>query len=750
MAARAVRIRGTIALLACASALAFPRGAPAESGLTVDSVGVMRARGETLVTIGGNADLPYEHSAVEGRSVVVDIPGAASAVVPADREVDDPLLRRIRVSTQKGPRPGVRAVLDLAAPADFAVRGDGPRVTVTLRPAAAAAAAGGGASVNRVSGLSHAVLPDALRITVATDREPAFSVAETGDPRLVAVLVSNARLGLAAAAGLDLGGRDRIVRRVTAAQESAPDGTPAVRVLAELVRPAPYRVAPAAAGLAIEVVSAEEPAVAPDPADAFAPVGAPASSAAGAPSGRPISMDFIDVDIYDIFRLFSEFTGGINIVAGDEVKGRRSFKVTNVPWDQALDLLLKTHNPQLVRYWEAANVIRVTTAQRVLEAQLDTEKRKADLARMAADKRRFEAEQQKQAAEQSRLEQERIEEERKLKVQREKYEARLERRLFYVSYSKVDEIAQKLSGYASDHPERMFEVDARSSSILVADLPESVAVMERILAAFDVQTPAVVIEARIVEVLSDFSQALGVQWGAGLVADAAHGNATRFAFPNSIAVGGGVQQGAEGLNPGTYLVNLPAVNPVAGAGLSLGHIANTFSLDLRLSAMEKLGRTKILSNPKVLVVQNENAMINVGSQLPIPRTDAEGNRTVEWRDVGILLKVRPAITNDGMVFMELEIEKSARGETVQTTEGSMFSIEKRGAVTKVLIGDGETSVIGGIFQQTSVESESGVPWFSRLPVLGWLFRAKNRGDDRKELMIFLTPRILKRGEPVSG
>jgi type IV pilus assembly protein PilQ len=190
--------------------------------------------------------------------------------------------------------------------------------------------------------------------------------------------------------------------------------------------------------------------------------------------------------------------------------------------------------------------------------------------------------------------------------------------------------------------------------------------------------------------------------------------------------------------------NLPASGASSGVGVSLGHVANTLSLDLKLTAMEKLGKTKILSNPKVLVIQNQEASINVGSQLPVPKTDAEGNRTIEWKDVGIVLSVKPNVTGDGRVFMDLKIEKSAAGETVQTTEGEMFSIETRRASTKVLVGDGETSVIGGIYQQTDSGTDNSVPGLSKLPLLGWLFKSNSVTNGRKELLIFLTPHVVDR------
>jgi len=190
------------------------------------------------------------------------------------------------------------------------------------------------------------------------------------------------------------------------------------------------------------------------------------------------------------------------------------------------------------------------------------------------------------------------------------------------------------------------------------------------------------------------------------------------------------------------MVNLPATAPTAGIGISFGHIANTLSLDLQLTAMEDIGKTKILSTPKILVVQNEKASINIGDRLPVPQTDAEGNRTVDFLRTGILLEVTPQVTNDGRVFMDLLIEKSQRGETVPTTDGPMFSINTRDAETKVLVADGETAVIGGILTQESTDFRSNVPYFSKIPGLGWLFRSKTVDENRSELMIFLTPRII--------
>ena len=428
----------------------------------------------------------------------------------------------------------------------------------------------------------------------------------------------------------------------------------------------------------------------------------------------------------------------MNIVATDDVKGKRSVKMTEVPWDQALDLILKTNIPQLVQIVESDTIIRVTTQQRVLDEQAADEKRRLEqLQRALAEQkqglekaefsRRIEAESQKQMLE-------------KIKSERQRSKGWLER-TFAVSYGDTKEVAARLEKFYSGCRDGcVFESGERSKTIFVRDFVDNIEQMSAVFAALESPTAAVMVEARIVEVQSDYSEAIGIQWGAKYTADAAHGNATDYAFPNSIDISG--TQGSAGEN---YLVNLPVASAVGGIGITLGHIADTFSLDVKLSALEKLGKTKILSNPKVLVIQNEAAEISVGSQLPVIKvikSDIENTQSVEWKDVGIVLKVTPNVTSDGRVFMKVKIEKSARGVDVNTTEGTMFSIERRVAETKVLVGDGETSVIGGIFQQTESDSGDGVPGLSKLPFIGWLFKSKSSSNNRTELMIFLTPRIV--------
>jgi type IV pilus assembly protein PilQ len=282
------------------------------------------------------------------------------------------------------------------------------------------------------------------------------------------------------------------------------------------------------------------------------------------------------------------------------------------------------------------------------------------------------------------------------------------------------------------------DIDERTKSLIVRDTASAIAEIENVLKTLDAPTPAVLVEARIVQVDSSAGQDLGVQWGVKFNADAEHGNATSYAFPNSIGVSG--TQGDS-----NYMVNLPAATATSGIGLSFGHIANTLGLDLKLSAMETMGKSKTLSTPKVLVLHAKTATMQVGVDLPQVTTTQNGTTStsnVEWRKVGIVLIVTPTVTNDKHVVMKIKVSKDSQGDNVQTTQGLMFSINKKEAETEVIVSDGETTVIGGLYEETTSDTQGGVPGLSKLPVFGWMFRNKSTSLKRSELMIFLTPRIV--------
>ncbi|HEY6000369.1 MAG TPA: type IV pilus secretin PilQ, partial [bacterium] len=708
-----------------APAPAEPAPAPVPSGpRALTAIDVQKAADGLVVTLQGSGPLTYEYFLVEGKSLVVDIADAVNKVWPLKKKVGDAWVSQIRLGEHTQPKKATRVVFDLKKVGEYRVAGAGDRIVVSFGAAALSAApaapAAAAAALNTVTDVSCRAVDGGMRLTISTSAKPEFTVVDSGDPAKVVVEIANAQIPEKQRKTLDLASLGGDVVKVSAFPFAKGEAS-LVRVVAQLRQPVPFRTTAesdrvlvdferAAAPAAAAAASTSGPAAgAAAPAATAAESAAPQQPAARVYTGRRLSLDFKDADVNDILRLISEVSG-LNFVAGPEVKGTVTIKLTDVPWDLALDIILKSNQPQLAQVRESENIIRITTLDKILD------------------------EEQKQRQ---------MEDARQKNIQAQKAAEPKFTRYFPISYagkddagkSRLEAVAKSLEQFKSSDGSVTY--DERTSTIIVTDTAANLDHMAEVIKALDAPTPAVLVEARIVEMTSGYEQQLGVQWNANFIADAQHGNATKYAFPNSISLNG--TQASGGNN---YLVNLPATSPTAGIGFSFGHIANTLTLDLRLSAMEKLGRTKILSNPKVLVVQNQKALINVGSQLPIPKTDADGNRTVEWKDVGIRLEVTPQVTNDKKIFMAIQIEKSSQGENVQTTEGAMFSINTSRADTKVLIADGETTVIGGIFVQTAIKDDSSVPGLGKLPLIGWLFKSKGDKESKQELMIFLTPRLV--------
>lgn len=697
----------------------------------VTGLDVRRDEGGTLATIRGDGPLEYEYFLVEGKSLVVDVFNAGNKVWPTVHKVDDAYIEQIRIGEHFQPDRKVRVVFDLKEPGAYTVRKGGDQVAVVFgnpeeAPAAPAAAL---SPTNTVEEVYFRPLEEKSRIEIKSASEPEYTVVDSEDPLRVIVEVANSRIEPAAQKTLDLSRLNRAVSKITAFQYSR-DESPVVRVVIQLREAVPFRVAASGATVAVDVnglsgpIEQAEEASRPAAGEEPAPAEPMQMAAAVAPqpgvyTGKRLSLDFVDADINDILRLIADVSG-LNFVSGPEVKGRITMDLSDVPWDQALEIILKTNVPPLAQIHESDTIIRITTLSKIQE----------------------EEEAMRRAAEQMM----------KNKEAQKKLEP-LVTRSYQISYARMENIEKIIREFTSPRVDQdgLLAIDERTNTIIVRDLEENVDEIGRTLDALDAPTPAVVVEARIVEILDDSSKELGVQWNMNFAADAAHGNALPFVFPNSIGLNGGVAGGTvageggagEGDSGAQYMVNLPASAPTSGIGISFGHIANTLSLDLRLTAMQEMNKVRILSSPRVLVVQNENAKINVGQELPIPSTDAEGNRTVTWREVGINLEVTPQVTNDGKVFMDIRVAKESQGPTVPTTEGLMFSINSRKAETQVLIGDGETAVIGGLAEETDIKGESSTPGLADIPGLGWLFKRKSSSGQNQELMIFLTPKIVK-------
>lgn len=413
----------------------------------------------------------------------------------------------------------------------------------------------------------------------------------------------------------------------------------------------------------------------------------PVAAASSIPSrftGKKVSLDFQDADITNVLRLLSEVSK-LNMVIGENVKGKITIKMSDVPWDQALDVILKLKG--LGKVFED-NVLRIDTLANIAQSQED-EARAKDAMIKAED---------------------------------------LEIKIIPVNYAKAKDILESVKKTLS--PRGDVTADERTNTMILKDVRYKHDEVMKFLKILDKPTAQVLIEARIVQADSNFARDLGVQWG---------GTSATNPGTYNIGIMGG-PTGTVGAPTSGFAVNLPAQG-VAGTKGSLGFTigkGSSFNLDLRLSAGESKGVTKVLSAPKIATLDNREATIQQGEAIPYKTFSQEGTKT-EFIDATLTLKVTPKVTPDGHIAMAIKISKNRQGSIV--VEGTP-SINKKEATTEVLVKDGETTVIGGIYESTDVDNLNGVPWFYRVPVLGWLFKNTQQSNIKSELLIFITPKII--------
>ncbi len=432
---------------------------------------------------------------------------------------------------------------------------------------------------------------------------------------------------------------------------------------------------------------------------------------AGGYSGRRIDLDLKDADIHNVLRLIGDVSRR-NIVVADDVSGTVTIRLRNVPWDQALAVILQSKKLGMV---EQGNMIRV--------APLDQ-----------------------------------LQREREMEMERRKMEVKLapiETRLIPVSYAGANELANRVQVLLS--PRGSIAIDERTNTLIARDVSGALDQVEELARALDTQTPQVLVEARIVEATSRYTHDVGIQWGGSGTVSPTTGNPTGLAFPNSIGVAGGASDGqtpTAGLSPfasevptPNFAVNMPAAvgTGQGGAlGLTFGSIDNNVNLAVRLSAAESSGMLRILSSPRILTLDNLEARISQGTLIPFSQVSAQGVQTT-FQEAKLQLLVRPHVTADGSVQMHVKINRD-EPDFNQTSARGEPTILKREAETELLVMDGHTAVIGGIFTRNTGRNLDQVPFFGDIPILGLLFQRRRKSDSRGELIIFITPRIVNRAE----
>lgn len=718
-----------------------PPPAQAESGpIEVTGIEVQDAGpGGLVVTVVADGPIPtYESFTLpDPPRLIVDIPKATHAI-PQPISARPPLVTAIRSSQyRESPEKIVRVVLDLGTMVPYQVvtvdrqlrveLGAGIGTGTGAAPPAAAPTAPVSAPAGKVTRVDLQSVLGRQRIVIGTSGRVSFNVTESADPPRILVDVSGAQIDPANARTLDLRQVTSPVSRLEASQyREAPD--PVVRVVADLRGPTRYEVQQTPAAILVELSAAATPAgpavgaaptvaEAPAPAQAAAPAAPAAPPAATAPpAGGPgrLSMDFRDADINNLLRIIAEVSGK-NVVAGSDVTGKVTVRLINVEWQQALDVILKINN---LDYEQDGNIIRVAP-----RAKLEAERKARDDARTAAANAR--------------------KTEQQVQVQIEP----LVTKVVPVNYAKAADVAKNLGLLKTPgRTDASIVVDDRTNSLIIQETAATIAKMEELVKRLDIPTPQVLIEARIVEATRTFSQSLGVEYGFSSTAFQASGARGSSMTPISVFTSAsGTTLQAPTTEPVPIGISFPASGTgVAGLGLSFGSLANGMELLVRLTAAESEGTTKTLSAPKVATLDNQEAEVRQGTQIPYTTVDSSGRTVVAFQDAFIRLKVTPHITNDRRIAMKLEAERTDPGTEIDYAGGFAFPLNQRKVTTNIMVSNGATVVIGGLLQTASGTSESGLPWLKNVPVLGWMFKSTSIGpNSRTELLIFLTPTILE-------
>jgi len=416
-------------------------------------------------------------------------------------------------------------------------------------------------------------------------------------------------------------------------------------------------------------------------------------------TGEIITLKFKDADLRDVILYLGDFAK-LNVVFDPEVRGVVTCNLEDIPWDQALDILLR--NNKLGKVLEG-NVLRIAPVSVLTREDED---------------------------------------QRKLRESKE-LAGPLIVKTITLSYSKARDVMALLSSKKSERGE--ITIDERTNTLIIADVRENLDLLEKLLSVLDTPTPQVSIEARIVEATSTFIRNIGVQWGWRGIADPFYGNQTSLQFPNKIfADGSQIPQGivtkGTGGPLGGYGINLPAPAFNTAVGFSFANILDTFRLDVYLTALETAGEGRIISSPKVTTQNNQQAEIVQGRQIPV-QTVANFTVTTRYVNAALELKATPQITAEGTIIMTIEIQNNA-ADFANLVNG-IPPITTQSARTTVMIPDGGTTVIGGIYRTEDSITRDRVPFLHTIPILGNLFKSFARTKQNRELLIFITPRIIK-------
>lgn len=416
--------------------------------------------------------------------------------------------------------------------------------------------------------------------------------------------------------------------------------------------------------------------------------------------GKPISLNFQDIPVRTVLQLIADFNN-LNLVTTDSVAGNITLRLDGVPWEQALDIILKVRG--LDKRLDN-NILLVAPAEEIAtreKQQLESRNQVADLAQLYTE-------------------------------------------YLQINYAKASEVAALLSSESTKllSPRGAVSVDERTNVLVVKDTADVISSIKRMLDILDIPVKQVVIEARMVTIDDGFDEALGVRWG--VTKNDGHGNSTSGSIEGND--GSGNNNGGSTITRPTaddrLNVNLPVTNAAGTLAFQVARLADGTLLDLELSALEKESKAEIIASPRVTTANQKPALIEQGTEIPYVESSSSGATSVTFKKAVLSLKVTPQITPDNRVILDLTVTQDTKGETVPTGTGDAVSINAQSITTQVLVNNGETLVLGGIYQQTIKSDVTKVPLLGDIPGLGALFRKTTSENKKRELLIFVTPKIV--------
>lgn len=420
--------------------------------------------------------------------------------------------------------------------------------------------------------------------------------------------------------------------------------------------------------------------------------------------GQRISLDFVNADIHSIFRLISHVSR-LNIVAGDDVAGQVTVRMVDVPWDQALAAILQAKGFGSQRFGNVVRVAPIETIKSEQQAAMETKRAIFEMAELSL-------------------------------------------LVVPLNYIQAGDIQEQLATVLSTRGS--VQVDQTSNQLIIKDVDQRLAQVRELIRYLDRETPKVLIEARFVEATSTYARSLGIQWGGSVNANTATGYSTGLFFPNSVGASGGLTpQGGLNLptfyNPSatTMMVDLGASGANSAVAFHLGSIPGLMDLDVRLSAMEADGWGKVTSSPRIVTLDNKTAKVSQGARIPFASTSA-GGTNVQFINAALELQVTPHITSDDKVFMRVVLTNN-RADFSSTVQGQP-TIQTKEIEADLLVADGDTAVLGGVFQTNQSFNQQRTPGLSKLPILGYLFKNVQETLTRSEQLVFLTPHLLTRAQ----